>query len=979
MNNLAMPTGFNLKNTLEIESLNIRVEEYSHNKTGAQHIHIAADNNENVFLVALRTVPQDSTGVAHILEHTALCGSEKYPVRDPFFMMIRRSLNTFMNAFTSSDWTAYPFASQNRKDFDNLMDVYLDAVFFSRLDELDFLQEGHRLEFAEPANPNSALTYKGVVFNEMKGAMSSATSILWHTLCKYLYPTTTYHYNSGGDPECITDLTYEQLRAFYRVHYHPSNAIFMTFGDISAQEHQAKFESSVLTRFDKLDREISVPNEKRYAASIAVEEFYAAENDAEPGSESALNKKTHIIIGWMLGESTDLESSMEAQLLNAVLLDNSASPLQQALETTDLGTSPSPLCGLDNSQKEMCFVCGLEGSEPEHGQAVEKLVLDVIQEVAANGAPQEQIEACLHQLELQQREISGDHYPYGLQLILTALTNATHRGDAAALLDLEPVIARLREKIRNPDYIKQLAKSLLLENQHRVRLTLKPDVSLAERKEQAELAQLAKIQLALSETDKQAIVDKALALKSRQEQVDDATILPKVTLTDVPPDLPYTAASGVSEQGVKTTWYDAGTNGLVYQQAILPIPQLTEEQLEILPLYTLCLTELGIGEQTYLQTQMRQSAVCGSIHAYGSAHGTPDNLNDVSGHVVLSAKGLGRNQAEMTGLMEETLRSVRFDELNRIRELIAQTRARREMGVTNSGHALAMTVAASGTNASAKLANLWGGLVSIQALKRLDKQLNDETNVAKLAEQLSALHALISAGAPQLLLVGEQQSTDDYRAVLSKHFSPKEGATFKPFSLTGESQRIQQLWKTNTQVNFCAKAYPTVPVSHPDAAPLSVLGGLLRNGYLHRTIREQGGAYGGGASQDNHHGAFRFYSYRDPRIEGTLDDFDRSIDWLKTRKPDFQPVEEAILGVISSIDKPGSPAGEAKSTFHAELYGRTREIREAFRNRVLKVTEDDLQRVADTYLQPENASTAVITSAEKAKSVAHLGLKEETL
>ena len=189
-----------------IDSLNIVVEEYRHRKTGAPHFHLAADSDENVFLVGLRTVPTDSTGVAHILEHTVLCGSERYPVRDPFFMMIRRSLNTFMNAFTSSDWTAYPFASQNRKDFFNLMDVYLDAVFFSRLHELDFAQEGHRVEFEQPDNPQSPLVFKGVVFNEMKGAMSSPTSTLWQTLTEHLFPTTTYHYNSGGDPAHIPDL-----------------------------------------------------------------------------------------------------------------------------------------------------------------------------------------------------------------------------------------------------------------------------------------------------------------------------------------------------------------------------------------------------------------------------------------------------------------------------------------------------------------------------------------------------------------------------------------------------------------------------------------------------------------------------------------------------------------------------------------------------------------------------------------------------
>ena len=323
-----------------IDSLNITVSEYQHRVTGAQHIHLASDNSENVFLVALRTVPDDSTGVAHILEHTALCGSEKYPVRDPFFMMIRRSLNTFMNAFTSSDWTAYPFASQNRKDFDNLLGVYLDAVFFSRLDPLDFAQEGHRLDFSETGNTDSPLMYKGVVYNEMKGAMSSVPSQLWQALNKYIFPTTTYHHNSGGEPTCITDLSYEQLQQFYQTHYHPSNAIFMTFGDIPAADHQEKFESLALERFDKLNKTIQVLPEKRYFSPLRVEEGYAYTANADDDT----NKKSHIVMGWLLNQSIDLQGNLEAHLLSSLLYDNSASPLQHLLETSDLGLSPSPLC-----------------------------------------------------------------------------------------------------------------------------------------------------------------------------------------------------------------------------------------------------------------------------------------------------------------------------------------------------------------------------------------------------------------------------------------------------------------------------------------------------------------------------------------------------------------------------------------------------------------------------------------------------------
>ena len=971
--NAPVNPAFEFIRSKRIESLKLDVSEYRHGKTGAQHIHIGSDNDENVFLVALRTVPRDNTGVAHILEHTALCGSRKYPVRDPFFMMIRRSLNTFMNAFTSSDWTAYPFASQNKKDFNNLLDVYLDAVFFSRLDELDFCQEGHRIEFADAENPDSALVYKGVVFNEMKGAMSSVPSTLWQTMTKYLYPTSTYHFNSGGDPDCIPDLSYEQLVEFYNTHYHPSNAIFMTFGNIPAIEHQNKFESQVLNAFDPLPKTIVVHDEKRYLAPLAVEEAYAFD---EPGPSKG---KTHIAVGWLLGATTDLKASMEAHLLNSVLLDNSASPLLKALETTDLGAAPSPLCGLDDSQKELCFMCGIEGSETERAVALEHLVLDVLRDVAENGVPQEQVEASLHQLELQQREIGGDNYPYGLQLILTALTSATHRGDPIALLDLEPVLAQLREDIKDPAFIKKLTRELLLDNPHRVRLTLRPDQELSHRREQAEHARLNAIRAQLGEEQKQQLIARAKALLERQARKDDESLLPKVTLDDVAPEMNYIEAAGRQKTPLPLTHYAVGSNGLVYQQIIAPLPELNDTELALLPFYTSCLTELGVGARGYLEAQLWQSRVCGAIHAYASTRSEPDNAQTLSGHLVLSAKGLSANHQALCELMEETLDQVRFDELPRLRELVAQSRARRENSITAAGHSLAMSAAAARFSPGALLAHQWSGLEGIRQIRKLDKALVETHALATLAEQLAAIHQKVTRAPRQFLLVGEQEHLDNYAKAMASSLKAPVPENFTAFSRPPVCEPVQQLWQTSTQVNFCAQAYPTVPVDHADAAALNVLGGFLRNGYLHRAIREQGGAYGGGAGQDNSIAAFRFYSYRDPRAEGTLADFRASLDWLKQHKHPWQAVEEAILGVVSSIDKPGSPAGDAKSTFHAELNGRTREKRELFRNRVRAVRLDDLLRVADSYLREDQCSTAIITNPDTAAELGDLGLDLEIL
>lgn len=962
---------FELVRSQTIDALKIRVEEYRHNITGAQHIHLAADNNENVFLVALRTVPHDSTGVAHILEHTALCGSTKYPVRDPFFMMVRRSLNTFMNAFTSSDWTAYPFASQNQKDFNNLLDVYLDAVFFSRLDELDFAQEGHRVEFAESDNPNSDLVFKGVVFNEMKGAMSSVSSQVWHTLCKYLYPTSTYHYNSGGEPEDIPNLTYQQLQDFYRTHYHPSNAIFMTYGDIPAAVHQEKFETQALSQFEKLDEVISVGDEKRYHAPIAIEEAYPLdENDADD-----IEHKNHVVVAWLLGKTTNLDESLEAQLISNILLDNSASPLQQALETSDLGQAPSPLCGLDDSSREMAFVCGLEGCKLEDATKVEAMILSIMEKVATEGVPQEQIEASLHQLELSQREVGGDGYPYGLQLILTGLTSATHRGDAIALLDIDAALENLRRKTQDPQFIQLTVRKWLLENPHRVRLTMRPDLQMNARIQAAETARLAQLKASLSEDDKTNIIARSHALQARQLQQDDESILPKVGLEDIPTHLHYTPGTHESSNNFPLRCYSAGTNGLVYQQITAKLPALTDEQIKILPYYSICLTELGAGEKDYLANQRWQAEVVGSIHAFSSIRGAGDNVQNIDAYLTLSAKALSRNNGAMNDLMRNTLLNVRFDELDRIRELIAQNRARREQSITGQGHSLAMTAACAGMSPAAKIAQQLGGLEGISAVKALDNSLDDEKNLTTFAAQLHAIHQLVLQAPKQFLIVGEEEHLDSYRKDLQQYW-PAESASncFTPFHLAPVSNSIREAWITNTQVNFCAKAYATVPSEHPDAAPLTVLGGFLRNGYLHRAIREQGGAYGGGASQDSNSASFRFYSYRDPRLVETLDDFDASLAWLEDTAHQPQALEEAILGVIGSIDKPGSPAGEAKSTYQAELFGRTREKRELFRNRVVAVTLNDLKRVAKTYLVPAKASIALVTHSGHKELAEKMGL-----
>lgn len=964
--------GFELLRNRRIDTLNVEYQEYRHRATGAVHIHLAADDRNNCFVVAFPTVPKDSTGVAHILEHTVLCGSRRYPVRDPFFMMLRRSLNTFMNAFTTSDATAYPFATQNRKDFDNLLSVYLDAVFFPRLAELDFAQEGHRLEFEKPGDPGAPLVYRGVVYNEMKGAMSAPVAQLQMSLQSLLFPTTTYHYNSGGDPEKIPDLTYEQLRAFHASHYHPSNATFMTYGDFAVAEHQGRFQEWALSHFTAQPFDLDLRDERRYREPLRVEDRCTGDGAGGEGD------RAYIALGWLLGHVGDTHQLLRDIFLTNVLLQHSASPLRHALETTELGAAPLELCGLDDSAREAMFICGLEGSNPEHADAVERLVFDVLEAVARDGVPQPDLEAVLTQMEIAQREMSAGHFPYGLQLLSRILGARVHGGDPLDYLDIDAALDELRREIRDPRFIRDLVRRLL-DNPHRVRLVVSPDPGLAARRAQAEAARLAAIRAALGEEDKRQLLERARLLDERQRRSDDPACLPKVELADVPPELKIPAGREGREAALPVTWYAAGTNGLVHQQVVAGLPALTPAQAELLPLFYSVLTEVGRAGRDYLVTQAEQARL-GAMSAYVSARADVENADTVRGYLALAGKSLARDHERLARLMRETFETARFDELPRLRDLVAQLCAMQESAVTDRGHTLAILAAAAGQGPSGYLDNLWDGPVAVSRIKQLDTQLeSDGKRIADLAATLRAVHASLRQQPLRLLVVSQQSEQERIAGTLRSCWADTAGAgTGASFAWPPGSRRVHEAWVTNTQINFCARVYPAVPADHPDAPVFSVLGKFLHHGYLHRAIREQGGAYGSGASYDSDSASFRFFSYRDPRLEGTLQDFDGALEWLQGSHG-FRQLEEAILGVIQVIDQPKSPAGEAIQAYFHALHGRTPEFRRRFRNRVLSVTVADLQRVARTHLDPARSSTAVISNRDAIDRHRHLGFEVKML
>jgi presequence protease len=429
--------GYHLESIAPLKDIDGYLYTLGHLATGARHLHISTQDQENTFGVTFKTVPSDSTGVAHILEHTVLCGSEKYPVRDPFFSMLKRSLSTFMNAFTASDWTMYPFSTQNSKDYYNLMDVYLDAAFFPNIDKLSFKQEGHRLEIetatqaSHSDNDNKSLVYKGVVYNEMKGAMSSPDQVMVRSMLNALYPDTTYSNNSGGDPKDIPHLTHAQLKAFHQRHYHPSNAYFYTYGNLPLKEHLKFISEKLMTRFDAISPNTDVSMQPRWSESKSVRYTYAL----APNQDAS--KKCQISLAWLLSDVCDSFDVLTHTLLEQVLLGNSASPLRKALMDSGLGSALSDGTGFDADNRDTLFACGLKDTDETSADAIEKIIFDEFNKLAHKGIDRELIETAIHQIEFHRKEITNTPYPFGLKLLLSIIGSWLHGGDPQRVLKLD--------------------------------------------------------------------------------------------------------------------------------------------------------------------------------------------------------------------------------------------------------------------------------------------------------------------------------------------------------------------------------------------------------------------------------------------------------------------------------------------------------------------------------------------------------------
>ena len=934
---------FNLEDQKYIKLLDLNAQIYTESEFNCKHIHLDSKSNEKVFMVAFRTIPEDSTGVAHILEHTALCGSKKYPVRDPFFMMIRRSLNTFMNAFTSSDWTAYPFATLNDKDFKNLLSVYLDSSFFPNLDKLDFFQEGHRLEFKEENNIDSELEIKGVVFNEMKGAMSSISSQLWHGMSKHLYDSSTYKHNSGGDPENIIDLTHEYLVDFHKKHYHPSNATFFTFGDINPEDIQEFIDENVLKNFEPSNDKIFVENEVRIASPKTVSEYY----NPLPNDEN----NHHVVLSWLLGESHDPVELLESYLMSNILLDNSASPLRKTLESTKFGKSLSPLTGLETDHKELVFAAGLEGVDSNMQEKVEKLIVDCLKNVVKDGIEKEIIDSALHQLEIRQKEITGSGMPYGLQIMLSCLPACIHNDDPLKVLDLDASFKIVKANLAKPKYMEKLIEAKLINNNHRLNYSLIPDVGFNKKNDEKILNKIKKKSKSLTIDDKNEIKVLAKSLKERQNSVDDPEILPKVTKDDIPSSRVYPVAETFTSNNTYNYFYNTGTNGITYHSEIYPCEDLTEEEFKVASLFANTLTDVGVGGKSFEEMQKIQSAVTGGISA--SFILIPKNNDSYSLALQVSSKSLEKNEPQMQELIASTVSKSKFNEKERIKDLLNFISSANERSVIQNGHVLAMSNASAQINNIAATNDMGSGINFITNTNDLSKNIDKNENLEKYIDLLQSIKSKILESPIHTFTAS---SIEKNNSQINFDFKESNGSNFKQKLFDIQTEKIG--WITGAQVCYCAETFPTVDMKHEDAAALTVLGAVLRNGYLHSAIREKGGAYGAGAMQDIKNKVFKFFSYRDPKCTETFNEFSNSREWsLKNISP--SQLDEGILNVISGIDKPLSPYGEAMSDFGANIDKKDLDTRLQFRSKVKMCSVDDLINVSRKYLFNESKRAVI--------------------
>ncbi len=937
-----------------------------HRKSGCRVYHVANEDEENLFCFAFRTPPEDSTGVAHIMEHTVLCGSEKFDIKDPFITLYRGSMNTYLNAGTGSDDTIFPAASVVEKDFFNLMMIYGDAVFFPLLKKEAFEQEGHHLEFDEEGR----LQRVGIVYNEMKGDYSSFDSVVSESSYCSLYETGPLRFDAGGDPAHIPELTYEQFRAFHETYYHPSNCRIFLYGNIPMEKTLDFLDTHFLSRFDKREIPVSFPLQERWAEPRHFS-FPAPASD-EDGEEEE-DGATHSI-NWLLEPVEKVRELTALRVLSAILLGNSGAPLQMAIEQSDLGDDLSPVSGLDLALYETLFSVGIRGADKEEAQAFSDLVFSTLNKIVEEGLSEELIEGTFRRQEFREREVRGG-IPFGYRLMHKSIRGWLHGLGPSDTLAFEKWIAVIREEAREKGYFEGLIKKYLLDNTHRTHVTVYPDGELLARKEQEVRRSLDGIQENLSPEERAALEESNRKLRLFQEKPDDPSVVPCLHRDDIPRTI-ITIPSEKSAEGTRTFYrHDFFTNGILYLDLFFPLSGLTDEEILWLPFFSQIFFELGMPGLGYDEAAREIALKLGGLTASLEA-GVPLGSDRLTAHLVIRTKMLKSQIGEGMELAERLLRGVDFSDSRRMGELLAELKNDYRSSFVPSGSSYAVSHTVRGFSPSTAMEELWYG---IDQYYHLGGCKTDRESMVRLGRLFRSMKERILQGVECVVNVtgdpGEGEPLRRRAVELLDRLPGKPGTGFiAPPAVTGP---FVEAFKIPSDVSYIGASLPGAMLGAREYSSQLILTHLLKSGYLWEEVRMKGGAYGASASLSGLDGYFTFSSYRDPQIQKTVEIFRRGLSEYPAQLT-REDLERALIGVVGKDLKPLAPLEKGILAVRRDMYNITDEIRQEKRDTLLSLGIEDIRRAAGELAARWEDLTLTVISGEtllNGASAAWPGLK----
>lgn len=963
--------GFLIKEIEKINEIHITLIHAVHEENGASVFHIKADDKENVFGLCFKTYPTDDTGVPHILEHTVLCGSKKYPVHDPFFSMLRRSCNTFMNAFTAKLWTGYVASSQIEKDFYNIYSVYLDAALNPLLTENSFMQEGHRLEFSDIEDISSPFETKGIVYNEMKGVFANPSSIVWRSLINHMYPNTSYGYDSGGIPKDITKLTHEELKAFHKKYYDKRRCDYFFYGDIPLEKHLAFLEENVFT--EKLSKIEAVPaiskitrfEKPRYFS----EKYFSTDETKDP---------TYFSLGFVTCEVKEQEETLTLMLLDIILMDTDASLLKKKILDSKKCQDVYSLCDSDAREIPYIIYCvGLVGPEKD----LEDIILKSFEEIKTEGICDQWIESALHQLEFSKLEISSSHGPYGLELMGRTLIPYQQGAGLTDGVKIHSLIDSLKEKLKDKKYLENFIDRHFLNNNHRVSFSLRPDKTVQEKELETENEELRRKAESLSLPEKQEMQKKLKAFHAYQKNVDkqDIECLPSLKISDIPKEAPYYPTTRNMEKNSSIYHHDVFTNSICYVDLIFDIPQIPEEDLPYLRLFSSIIPELGTKKFPWEKNMRRIQGSFGALSSGLALNVQKDNINTCYPTLSISSKFLNKNQEACFEILKDTILNIDLNDNERIKDLIIQISSSLESDVNRRALGYALKESSAHISPWTHLGNLWYGMPYYQFIKNL--MIDIDASLPKVIEKFTGFtKTLFHLNNAHLVISCEQK---DFEKLADTHFYDlmnlsDASSPFHPWiELPVPKPAVNKGVIISSGIAHNALARSTVTLTSELAPALKIATYLLENLYIHKMVREKGGAYGSGVKYNILTGVLHFYSSRDPHISPTIDAFYEAASLLAEREISGRELTEAILSYIQDVDSPVPAGHRASVTYFQEKVGLTKEVRQKFRDAVLALTPKDIKKAVKETILPGlfEDSTQVSYSSEKKLKEANSSLK----